>query len=291
MSDEPAVRPAEPDRLDDDVPMTDLVLHRSGPSPDAAPVLLLLHGATDSGPSWADAIERWSSIYHVVAADARGHGDSPRFTDADAERPPSDVMADDAIAILRELHEATGRRTLVVGHSMGARVAGLVSEREPALVAAAVLEDPPWRLPPDASQPDSDQRERARTDPEPEASVEEMVDRQRLEAPAWPESELRPWAEAKGRTDPRAVDRSRPPSRSWVDTATALSVPTLLVTGDGAVIVGPEARAELAESAPQIQIVVVVGADHCVRRDQGDAYHAAVDPFLAAHAPVVAAGG
>ncbi|MFZ2515952.1 MAG: hypothetical protein WAW82_09835, partial [Candidatus Lutibacillus vidarii] len=48
--------------------------------PDHGPVLLLLHGFSDSGPCWADAIERWRQTFSVVTWDARGHGRSPRFT-------------------------------------------------------------------------------------------------------------------------------------------------------------------------------------------------------------------
>ena len=33
---------------------------------------------------------------------------------------------------------------------------------------------------------------------------------------------------------------------------------------------------------PAIEIVVVDGAGHCVRRDRGDAFHAVVDPWIAA---------
>src|SRR6195952_817335 len=126
--------------------MTDLVLHRSGRPAAEAPVLVLLHGHTDSGPSWADAIERWSGDYHVVAVDQRGHGESPRFTEAEFERGTTDVMADDTVTLLTELADETGRPSLLAGHSMGARLAGIAAATAPDVVAAVVLEDPPWWL-------------------------------------------------------------------------------------------------------------------------------------------------
>ena len=127
--------------------MTDLVLHRYGRPVTDAPVLVLLHGHTDSGESWADAVQRWAPDYHVVAVDQRGHGESPRFTDAQFERGTTEVMTDDTVLLLTELAAEAGRPSLLAGHSMGARLSGLAAARAPELVAAVVLEDPPWWLP------------------------------------------------------------------------------------------------------------------------------------------------
>lgn len=49
-----------------------LAVHEYG-DPDG-PVLLLLHGITDSGRCFADAVERLGSSYRIVAPDALGHG-------------------------------------------------------------------------------------------------------------------------------------------------------------------------------------------------------------------------
>ena len=35
---------------------------------------------------------------------------------------------------------------------------------------------------------------------------------------------------------------------------------------------------------PHLEVAVVADAGHCVRREQPEAYHALVDPWLAAHA-------
>lgn len=59
----------------------------------------------------------------------------------------------------------------------------------------------------------------------------------------------------------------------------------MLVTGDGAVLVNESVRAELKTVAPHIRTEVIPGADHCVRRDQGERYHEVVDPFLAGERP------
>jgi len=198
--------------------MTDLVLHRSGRPADEAPVLVLLHGHSDSGPSWADAIARWAPDYHVVAVDQRGHGESPRFTEAEFERGTTDVMKDDTVALLAELAAETGRPSLLAGHSMGARLSGLAAAEAPDLVAAVVLEDPPWWLPIGGPSPWERRAAEAPATSEPAAepapdpvdpTVDELIAAERVSSPNWPESELRPWAESKKQYDGEMGKRRR----------------------------------------------------------------------------------
>ena len=49
-------------------------------------------------------------------------------------------------------------------------------------------------------------------------------------------------------------------------------------------ILNRELLAEVGRLNPEFDVRVVDGAGHCVRRDRGDAFHAVVDPWLAAHA-------
>jgi pimeloyl-ACP methyl ester carboxylesterase len=284
--------------LFEDGVMTDLVLHRSGRPADEAPVLVLLHGHTDSGPSWADAIARWEHAYHVVAVDQRGHGESPRFTEAEFERGTTDVMNDDTVALLAELAAETGRSSLLAGHSMGARLAGLAAAQSPDLVAAVVLEDPPWWLPIGGPSPwerraaEAPATSSSAAEPNPapdpaEPTVDELIAAQRVSSPNWPESELRPWAEAKGQYDVEMGKRRRDRMRDWTETVGGLTMPALLVTGTDNVLIGPDVRDEVRRIAPDVEIVVIEDAGHCVRRDQRVAYYAAVDAFLEANKPEV----
>ncbi|WP_309337066.1 alpha/beta hydrolase, partial [Actinomyces oris] len=75
--------------------------------PDDAPTLVLLHGITGSAVSLAEAIDHWVGRgYRVVAADARGHGLSPRWEPAELERA-GEVLVEDLIAVLEELEAAS----------------------------------------------------------------------------------------------------------------------------------------------------------------------------------------
>ena len=262
------------------------------------PTLVLLHGFTDSGLCWPDAVRRWLHDYRIVAPDARGHGESARFEPATSGRNRFEEMVDDVVSILEALVSQGGGLPLLVGHSMGAGVAGTVLAARPDLVCAGVLEDPPW-----ITRPPGDDRP-----PEPDTTqqwaqsfrddLDAAVARGRTENPLMPEIELRPWAVAKTQlapslTDPEQIVHQAP----WIDDAAAVTRPALLVTGgrDDAVLVGPLSRQRLAElDNPHIEVAVVPGAGHTVRRDCADAYHQIVDPWIRAQfatAGIATAGG
>ena len=85
-----------------------LARHLAGPLDDAsAPVLVLSHGITDSAACWAEAVDRWSAAgYRIVALDARGHGDSPRWDAEDlADQATAGArLAADLETTLEDLH-------------------------------------------------------------------------------------------------------------------------------------------------------------------------------------------
>jgi pimeloyl-ACP methyl ester carboxylesterase len=123
--------------------MTDLTLANgnirlaasvNGPM-DAAPILLL-HGASVSRDTWEETKQRLIDRYCVWTLDFRGHGHSdyaPNYNLAG-------YVSDAEIALA-----AIGRPAIVVGHSLGACVAGVLSQINPN-VRAVFLEDPPWFL-------------------------------------------------------------------------------------------------------------------------------------------------
>lgn len=256
-----------------------LLVHHYGDT--AGSPLVVLHGITDSGACWGDLVERLGATYHVVAPDALGHGGSDRFTPEElASAYPSEAMYDAAAVVLREVGPA-----LVLGHSMGGRTAAALAAREPELVTGVVLEDPAWFDTSPWGQDDRVASQRAAEALVDAADQEGAIRRCRAEHPTWPDSELGPWARAKADSDVAFLRTSSLALRqTWQETAAAIGVPALVVTGDGAVILGPSTRAEIAALGnPHLEIAVVPGADHCVRRDRGDAFHAVVDPWLAAH--------
>ena len=105
----------------------------------AGPALLLLHGHPQTHVMWHRVAESLRAEFSVVAMDLRGYGDS--------SRPPSDeahlayskrVMAEDAVAVMRELGHA---RFAVCAHDRGARVAHRLALDHPQCVERLMLLD------------------------------------------------------------------------------------------------------------------------------------------------------
>ena len=102
-----------------------------------APPIVFLHGISHSRDTWSDIVARLSDRYQVWTLDFRGHGHSDR-----AQRYEMIDYLDDAQALLKEV----GRPAVLVGHSLGACIAGMLAQRAHPLVRAVLLEEPPWFL-------------------------------------------------------------------------------------------------------------------------------------------------
>jgi pimeloyl-ACP methyl ester carboxylesterase len=264
---------------------TDLQVRRTGQPAGQAPAMLFLHGLTDSGSGWPGAERHWGAAYSVLTVDQRGHGSSPRFTREQLDAHPGDVMVDDAVALLEQLDGPA----VVVGHSLGGAVALAAAVRRPELVRALVLEDPA-PLGPDDKQHDPsrgaehlDGLRASRA-----ARGDDDLFRVRREAhPDWPEDELLVTGRAEQQVDTEYLAHGDlKPSPRWPELFARLAVPTLVVSGDDleeVCITEDLERGITAIGNPEVRLVRVPGAAHCIRREQPTAYFDAVDAFLAHH--------
>jgi pimeloyl-ACP methyl ester carboxylesterase len=100
--------------------------------------ILLVHGTASSSLTWTKAMDPLARLGLVVAYDRRGCGRSARLADP-ARTTPADGAAE-AAAVLRSLGAA---RAAVVGQSYGGVIALHLALRDPALVRALVLLEPP----------------------------------------------------------------------------------------------------------------------------------------------------
>lgn len=269
----------------------DLTIHVSGRQDAGAPTLVLLHGLTDSGACWPDAVTRWAAAYRIVAWDARGHGDSPRFRPDQLEHGVGETHLADLVSLLERLADDGMDRPVLVGHSMGGGTAAALAGRRPELVRAVVLEDPALGIdgPENADDSAGDHgRDRARQ--RVANALETLVDPAaalatcRDDNPSWPVSEYEPWLAAQLRIDLAMLgDDVITVGRPRLQVAAGIAVPTLLVTGDHGVIwMTPMLERLAAVANPRIEVGVVTGARHCVRRDVTAGFHAVVDPWIAA---------
>ena len=100
--------------------------------PRLGPVVLMLHGYTDSWFSFSRVLPLLPRDLRVFALDQRGHGDSDR----PAAGYSIDHLAVDAVQFMDALNIASAT---VVGHSMGSFVARRMAERAPSRVSRLVV--------------------------------------------------------------------------------------------------------------------------------------------------------
>jgi pimeloyl-ACP methyl ester carboxylesterase len=243
------------------------------------PPLVLSHGAIDSGLCWTRVARALENEYDVIMPDARGHG----LSDA----PPTGYTSADHAADLLGLIDALGlRRPALGGHSMGARCVLRLIADHPDIARCAFLEDPPMRT---AGAARRHPEVMIRIVQDAQASdVETTIQRGRQLSPTWSDEELQPWADSKMHVSRAFLDsmNGAHPLEDWRDQFAATRCPVLLVTADpelGA-IVTPEAAEEAARLGSNVQVVRLPGAGHSIRREQFDAYMAAVRGFLSVHA-------
>jgi|tagenome__1003787_1003787.scaffolds.fasta_scaffold20960454_4 pimeloyl-ACP methyl ester carboxylesterase len=261
--------------------LTDLNVHVHGRPLGEAPTMLWLHGLTDSGSGWPEAVRHWEDRYAIVALDHRGHGESPRFTDDHLAGHPGDVMVDDAIAVLEQLD-----RPIVIGHSLGGAVAVTAAVRRPELVRALVLEDP---APLGPDEPQRSHRGREEFLAGLKESIEAPDDEallavRREQHPDWPESELLVTGHAEQKVDQRYLAHGDlKPTVRWPEAFAQVSVPTVVISGDrpDEVVVDEDFEKDIAAAGnPLVRLVRVQGTGHCIRRENPSEYYRLVDDFL-----------
>ncbi len=243
------------------------------------PPLVLAHGVTDDGLCWSPLAAALTSDYDVIMADARGHG----LSDAPLEGYGPIEQAGDLAGLIEALDL---KRSIVLGHSMGAMTALVLAARQPQLLQAVALEDPPpwW----DSAferpyTPDWQAGMRAWITTLQQQPREALIDAQRAETPQWSDAELESWADAKLRFSLNFFNRLSDPGLDWSVLLRQVTCPALLIMGDpeAGALVTPQAALALKEHVPQLQIAHIAGAGHSIRRYQFDRYLRVVRSFLA----------
>jgi pimeloyl-ACP methyl ester carboxylesterase len=111
----------------------------SGP----APPLVLLHGISHTGWSWAPVARRLTGRARVLAVDFRGHG----HTDASRSGYDLESLAWDVLTVMAATGfgtEVDGPPAVVAGHGFGAMVAATMAVVQPESVAGLALVDGGW---------------------------------------------------------------------------------------------------------------------------------------------------
>jgi 2-succinyl-6-hydroxy-2,4-cyclohexadiene-1-carboxylate synthase len=101
------------------------------------PPLLLLHGFTGTARMWSTQVDAWRASHRVIAPDLLGHGGSQAPSD-----PAAYALERQAHGLAELLELTAAAPATVVGYSMGARLALVLTLEHPGSVACLVLESP-----------------------------------------------------------------------------------------------------------------------------------------------------
>lgn len=259
-----------------DIAVNGVTLHVLRGGGGGAP-LLFAHGITDSAACWLPVAEQLAADGHaIIAYDARGHGRSSKPERGYAMT----TFAEDLTGLVAALGLD---RPVLVGHSMGGATSFLAEAAHPGLARALVLEDPPWYEDPDFDHTPFLEQIAAWIRSLHALTLPEVVAGQRAAAPHWSDAELTPWAESKHQVVPQVAERYAAPAEDADTLLARVTCPTLLITGDTAAggIVSAAVAAQAMAGLAHGQHVHIPGAGHSVRRDQPEAFLAAVRSFLA----------
>lgn len=242
------------------------------------PILILLHGVTDSAAAMADAIRHFATDFHIIACDLRGHGFSPTFSPTQATAPVDSMVAD-CVALLHTFAQPVS----IYGHSMGGAVAAAAAIQCPTHVKQLILEDPAWLNTQDREhyrQAGNNLAEKIQQMRQaPAATLEQMQN----DYPRWSTTELAGWYQSKCQVDLDFVRSGEvSPSSDYLDIATAISMPTLLLSAQDFALIDSEKTAALATlNNPNLQHHTAKTGGHCLRRDNPEFFYSTVTQWLA----------
>jgi 2-succinyl-6-hydroxy-2,4-cyclohexadiene-1-carboxylate synthase len=252
--------------------------------------VVLLHGFTGAGASWAEQRDAFAGAgRRVIAPDLPGHGATPRTTTPDAMTV--EATADALATLMVTLGAAPAD---VIGYSMGARIALRLAVAQPGAVARLVLESPSAGIADRAgreSRSAADEALAARIERDGIASFVTAWERNPVFAT---HAAAKPELVARQRTirlasDPQGLAQSlRAAGQGAMEPLHArlgeVTAPTLVIAG--ALDTTGLARAEeIAAGIPGARLAVLDGIGHTPHLEAPDRFRRLVLDFLAVEPP------
>ncbi len=263
---------------------------------------VMLHGFSNDAHIWDDFAPVIAPSYRTLAVDLRGHGDS-------AWDPERRYDYEFHIGDLERVTEALGiERFVLMGHSLGGRVATLFAGKHPERMAGFVLVDSGPELDPrGVTRIRLDmEKTRARAGDQPGlGSFASPAEYERVLAPAYPVVKpeilarmarhgLRQRADGRyeRKTDPafhagrvamsdaEAEERERAIEKRLWEALANIPCPSLVVRGAASDILSPDCADRMAEEVlPNGQLAVVARTGHSVMVDNPEGFAEAVSAF------------
>ncbi len=254
-------------------------------SADGLPTIVMLHGGGQNRFSWKNTGAVLAGHgFHVVALDARGHGDSDRAPDGEYTL---DVLARDVTEVIAQI----GRPVVLIGASMGG-LTGIVVARTagPDVVTKLVLVDVVPRVEEEGTHRIRDFMTRhihgfATLEQAADAIAEYLPHRNRPRNLDGLKKNLR---HREGRWhwhwDPAFVTNIS--SNPFVEiakleqAAIELQIPILLIRGKLSDVVSQEGVEDFLAKVPRAEFVELSDAGHTAAGDDNDAFSEAVVAFV-----------
>jgi N-formylmaleamate deformylase len=227
--------------------------------------LIILPGITSPAITMDFVARHLTDLVHPIILDIRGRG----FSDSATRYELSDYV-EDVGALVAALRISD---PIVLGHSMGARIAALYAHQSPELVPSVIV-DPPVSGPGRAPYPTPIATFDAQLD---EAVRGTDADGVKAWWPNWPPSELALRARWLASCDAKAIADSHKgfESDDFFTVWTTLASPTVLLHGDKSAVFNSEATAEAVLTNPRATVESVPDAGHMVFWDNPIAARAA----------------
>ena len=235
------------------------------------PDVVVVPGITSPAATWEFAAVALGRDYHVWVMDVRGRGLS--------DHPASGFTTPDYARDLAEALPVLGlERPLVLGHSMGARIAAAFGALYPELRGPLIVADPPMTTP-EGDPYNIPLQSFLRSIDEARAGA--TADDMRPYFPNWTDEQLAQRANWLPTCDETAVAETWRlfHIERWLEWWRQLEAPLLFLYGSDSPAVGPQGAAIAAEANPPAEIAVVNGAGHMLPFDALDRFVEAVRGF------------
>ena len=273
---------AQPRQTPEDrfVTVNGLRLHYLDWGNSSKPPLVMVHGIGRVAHTFDHIAPSFTSDYHVVAIDMRGHGDS-------AWDPAANYLVEDHAKDFEAFVSELGlKRVTLWGNSTGGRVVQVYAGLHPENVHALIVEDVGPERPKTISDGFARSVER---DAKGWASEEELVAQLKRENQGIPEDQLRVYAKYGSKRDAngRIVWKRDPQlAKGFVETelwqyVRRIKSPTIYVIGGRSTIVPAETQEELKKTIPGVRLVTMPGLGHYPSQEKPEEFTRIVKDFLA----------
>ncbi len=242
--------------------------------------IVILHGLFGSKRNWSSIAKQLSDTYRVLTVDLRNHGESPWSDVHDYSS-----MAEDVATLIEN---ECSKPPIVLGHSMGGKVAMYLSIMRPQLVAQLIVVD----IPPARSTGTPIDYVRA-MQAIPLTTLAHRRDVGELLRETIPDERVRGFLVTNIITRPEGlawavnldvIEKNFETILDWPDLLTTqhFSQQTLFLVGENSTFVGPEHETVIQQFFPASSRQVIKNAGHWVHVENTSAFLKAVRVFLEA---------